>query len=230
MKRSRHIDLSRMRKQSTSFKPTALAMAVSGAVLLSSCSGPDDSQPAVVFENAEQCKLAYPDKADQCDKAYKTAAKESIDTAPKYSSLSDCEAEFGVGKCVSPEEANQQAGSTTVINNTSSGSGWFMPALGGFMLGQMLSGGFNQPQPVYAYNNPRDYGSGTGWYGADGTRYGGYNERNLKVGQDAFKPKPKSTKTIRRGGFGSVASAKSWSSSKNKSSSFKSSKRSSWGG
>ena len=82
------------------------------------------------------------------------------------------------------------------------------------MLGQMLDGR-RYSSPVYTgYGNL--YG---GYYGADGKRYGDYSRNsrvsNVKVDPDAFKSKPRVTRTISRGGFGSKAAAKSsWGGSR----------------
>ncbi|WP_233417240.1 DUF1190 domain-containing protein [Halovulum marinum] len=83
-----------------------------------------------------------------CVEDWKAAQAEHEKNAPRFSSLDQCEAEFGKGNCGSP------AGGTTVIRETDSSS-IFLP----LMMGYMLGGGFNSSPsyPVYAsqYGNLR---------------------------------------------------------------------------
>ena len=195
MKRSKKIDLNRMRKQPL-LTISKLAAAVGGALALSGCGS--NSTDAKIYASVKDCRADRPDEAGVCETAYKQALAESERTAPKYRSGNDCSAEFG--ECV--------------VRPDGHGGSWFMPALAGFMVGNMLDNS-RRYTPVYT-GYGRMYG---GYYGADGTRYGDYSHRTrvkkVKVSSDAFKPKPKVTRTISRGGFGSKAAAKSsWGGSR----------------
>lgn len=205
MKRSRRQLLTRMSQRIG--KPAGAAIA--GSVLLSACGQSDPD--VLVYQSPEDCSNANPEQAEQCQAAYQQALAESADTAPKYNRQHDCEADFGGGNCV-PYQYQ--------------GNSWFMPAMAGFMFGRMLDRDRYIHHPVYTSYNPYSpyYGH---WTTAGGYRMGkaSYGKR-MPVSREALQSKPKVTRTISRGGFGSSAQAKSsWSSSK------KSSSRSrGWGG
>ncbi len=197
MKRSKRQLLSRMADRIG--KPVGGAIA--GSVLLSAC-GQSDAE-VQVYQSADDCSNSNPELAEQCQAAYQQALAESADTAPKYDRRSDCEADFGGGSCT-PYQYQ--------------GNSWFMPAMAGFMFGRMLDGNRYSHTPVYSSRNPYSpyYGQ---WSTANGHRLGkaSYGKR-MSVGKEALAPKPKVTRTISRGGFGSTAQAKSsWKSSKSSS-------------
>lgn len=79
---------------------------------------------------------------DDWDKAKTEHAK----TAPKFSSLAQCEAEFGTGNCGAPGASAAGAGGTTIVHS-GSGDSMFMPMMMGYMLGSMNSG---SSHPVYS--------------------------------------------------------------------------------
>ncbi|MFT5172150.1 MAG: hypothetical protein ACI8W7_000314 [Gammaproteobacteria bacterium] len=184
MKRSKHIHIDFMRKvsgQSFVLRPLVTAIA---AVTLSACGSQEEV--AVVSSVAECSANTKLSRAD-CESAYKKAQAEAARTGPKYASSRNCEAEFGRGQC------RQQSG------------GVFMPLMAGFMVGQLLSNSYN---PVYRYNNmlsPNYNRIMT----ADGGIVGKAGQRSYRVDSDSVKPKPRTTRTISRGGFGAIASAKS---------------------
>ncbi|GAB3029846.1 DUF1190 family protein [Bowmanella dokdonensis] len=191
-KRTANIDLRRMRK---GFSPKPLALGVA-TVLLSACGG--NKQDATVYTSANDCIDKNPEFAEQCMAAYEQALQEAAKTAPKYGNERDCEYDFGQEQCRAVE--------------TSSGS-FFMPFMAGYMLSNLMSPRGYYSQPLFTSYSP--YSSYRyRWTTADGWDYGYYKDRKLRVGQDAFKPKPAVNKTIKRGGFGSSVRAKSsWGSS-----------------
>ncbi len=195
MKRSKQIDLNLMRKRPL-LSISKLAAAVGGAIALTGCGG--NETDAKIYASIQDCKADIPSETGVCEAAYEQALAESERASPKYRSANDCAAEFG----------------NCEVRHGSNGNSWFMPALGGFMLGQMLDGR-RHSAPVYTgYGNL--YG---GYYGADGSRYGDFSRntrvKSVKVDPKAFKPKPRVVRTISRGGFGSKAAAKSsWGGSR----------------
>jgi uncharacterized protein YgiB involved in biofilm formation len=184
MKRSKHIALDMMRKASPPpvvLRPVAVAIA---ALALSACSSQED---VVVVGSVDECTSKTTLSRADCDAAYKKAQSEAALTGPKYARNRNCEAEFGVGQC------RQER------------SGVFMPMMAGFMVGQMMSGSYN---PVYRYTNrsSRNYNR---IMTADGGVIGTAGRASYRVGSDTLRPKPASTRTVSRGGFGAIASAKS---------------------
>lgn len=197
LKRSRSINVQRMRK-GFSVKPLALGVA---AFFLSACG--EEQQQATIYTNADECAAANPELAEKCATAYQQAVDEAQRTGPKYNSASDCETDFGNNQC---HYVRNESGS------------FFMPFMAGYMLSNLLSPRGYYSQPMFtSYSRYSPYRNR--WVGPQGYDYGDYRQRNMRVNQDAFKPKPTVSKTINRGGFGSSVRAKSsWGSSSSKSS------------
>lgn len=196
MKRSQQINLKRMRKY---FAPKPLALGVA-SVLLTACGS--EKQEANIYANEEDCIDQNPGYEAECKAAYEEAQQEAQRTAPKFNSQRDCEHEFGNNQC---QEVRR-----------SDGGSWFMPFMAGYMLSNLLSPGPYYHQPMFTSYHPYSRYRHR-WFTADGRDYGDYRYRKVRVSQSAFKKKPTVTKTIKRGGFGSVAKAKSsWGSSKSK--------------
>lgn len=197
MKRSR-IDVQAMREFARgrmSVKPLALAVA---AATLMACSS---REPAVIYQSVEQCIADNPEMELDCRTAYRQAAENASDSAPKYQSLEDCRAEFGPENCVA--------------HTGPQGQSWFMPAMAGFMLARALDNDrYYRSAPLFTSYNRYSPAYGK-WTTADGRTYGRLGTRTVRVNDDAFKPKPAVTRTISRGGFGSTVAAKSnWGGSR----------------
>lgn len=200
MKRTQRINFDAMRKV-PNLRPSLLAISI--ALVLAGC---DNTEPMKIYQSPEQCAAENPGKQAECNSAFERALSEAERTGPKYKTQQDCAAEFAANQCVQ-----------------SSSGGWFMPAMAGFMVGQVMSRPGYVPTPVYTSYNSRSSMS-HGWYGADGARYGSSSSRTASVSPDSLKPKPAVSRTLSRGGFGAKASAKSsWGGSR-------SGGRSSWGG
>lgn len=203
MKRSKSINLTSMRKQETvcdTNKPSAIIrhpvkVAVAATLSVTGCSS--GTEETDVFRSLEDCNASNPGQEETCQMAYDNSQKEAERTAPKYSSLRDCEDEFGYDRC-----------------RRHSSSGVFMPMMAGFMIGRMLDGGYNRHSPMftsYSRHSPY-YGN---WVGADGRDYGSRYNSKVYTKKSTFEKKPTATKTMSRGGFGSRAAAKSsWSGSR----------------
>ena len=211
MKRSQTINLDRMRK-TIGFKKKPLALGIAIASFLVGCSSGGGGMPneGEIFRTLEDCKLKYPQAAQQCEDAYSHAMQVAQDTAPKYASMNDCARDFGRDQCV--------------VYRNNNGSNWFMPFMAGYVVAELIDGiGGRRSAPLftsYSSSSPYYYR----WTTADGYSYGNYRTGKVKLNRQTFKPKPKVTKTIKRGGFGSKVAAKSkWGGSK-------SSSRSGWGG
>jgi len=209
MKRSKFIDLNFMRKVSPKFVVKPITLGVSVALLSACGSNKDD---VTFVSNIEDCVSNTELEYAQCEAAYQQALAEAERTGPKYQSMAMCESEFGTGQCM-----QQSQGS------------FFMPFMAGFLVNQLLFdrdrnyyGGYYNP--VYRYYRPYSRHHDLMMM-ADGTSIGKYGKKSYKVGKSVSSRKPAVTKTVSRGGFGSVASAKSnWGGGK------KSSSSRGWGG
>lgn len=199
MKRTKHINRGAFRKH---WRMAPLALAVSAVVLLAGCEKSDET--VSLYQNADDCSKANPSMSAQCKESYDNALKEAAKTAPKYASREDCIAEFGEGQCT---QTPAQAGMAPTGNGNnaeaaqSSGSFW-MPLMAGYMMGRLMGGGFNQ-QPLFTPRGAASPANGQ-FVDASGKSYGPATAggRTMTVPKTAMAPKPATTTTVTRGGFG----------------------------
>ncbi|NIF21338.1 DUF1190 family protein [Candidatus Pantoea multigeneris] len=195
MKRTKHIRHAAFRKSWQARHLTPVALALSAAFMLAGCEKTDET--VTLYQNADDCSKANPGQSAQCTTAYNNALKEAERTAPKYASRADCVAEFGENQC---QQAPAQAG--TSAEPQQSGSFW-MPLMAGYMMGRMMGGGagFAQ-QPLFSPRTPNSPANGK-FVDASGRNYGNATPgRTMDVPKSAMAPKPATTNTITRGGFG----------------------------
>ena len=182
---------------------TLVAMATVSCLAIAACDDSKSKDTEVMgdfYTSVQECeaakdpndptKLLYTE--DQCKSEFAQAEQEHVANAPKFGSLTDCEAQFGPGACgVTPvpqtETASASPGSTTIINNDTGGSsgGSFMP----FMMGYMFGHASSPPTPMYYgpgtwRDSNRDnrplYASGGSFYNANSrSKPLGYVERNV---------------------------------------------------
>lgn len=206
MKRSQSINLQRLRKSPGRYAVKPLVLAVAAATLVS-CG--NKTQQAIIYKDVHQCVSDNPTLEIECQMAYDQAVQKSLESGPKYDSRKQCDSEFGDNNCI------PYAGP--------SGQSWFVPAIAGFMFGQMLNNpSYYHSAPLYtSYSRYSPFYDN--WVTVDGDSFGRRRYGYTTVSTDVFKPKPAVTKTMSRGGFGSTVAAKSsWGSG--------SSKKGGWGG
>ena len=190
MKRTKTINHASFRKQWGARHLTPVALAISAVFMLAGCEQTDET--VSMYQNADDCSSANPGKSEQCLTAFNKAKEEAVKTAPKYATREDCVAEFGEGQC---QQAPAQAG----MNE--SGSIW-MPLMAGYMMGRMMSSGIAPSQPLFTSNNPASPANGK-FVDATGKNYGpATSGRSVNLSKSALAPKPATTSTITRGGFG----------------------------
>jgi uncharacterized protein YgiB involved in biofilm formation len=171
-------------KRSKSVKLVAMG---TGLLLVAACE--ETKVDTAMFESVQQCKgLGFTEQ--ECVANYEAAQKMHVDVAPKYTSRTDCEADFGAEKCqVAPQK-------------TTTGGSVFMPLMAGYMMGSMLSGGA-RTQPLYRSRDDR-----TNFRTADNRKVGSTVGR-AQISKSATKAPSVKTRTVSRGGFGSAARATS---------------------
>ena len=190
MKRTKEINHASFRKSWGARHLTPVALAVTAVIMLSGCEQADET--VSMYQNADDCSSANPGKSEQCTVAFNKAKEEAVKTAPKYASREDCVAEFGEGQC---QQTPAQAG----MNNT--GSVW-MPLMAGYMMGRMMSGGMASSQPLFSSSNLASPANGK-FVDATGKSYGpAVSGRTVNLSKSAMAPKPATTSTVTRGGFG----------------------------
>ncbi|WP_417783395.1 DUF1190 domain-containing protein [Terasakiella pusilla] len=175
----------------------SLKLALMGATILtmSACDNTEDT--AAIFKDVDECAQFEGENLDQCRQGWEKAAEEHVRTAPKYTSIAECQADFGEEQC---EQAPQQ---------TSSGGSVFMPMMMGYMMGSMLANGTRSnvaTQPLYrSKDDPKTF------------RTGDNQKVSTKTGvqpvpSTVTKAPSTKTSTVRRGGFGTTAARTSTSS------------------
>jgi len=195
MKRTQNINLATFRKSWRSSRITPIAFAISAAFMLSACEKSDDN--VSLYQNADDCSKANPSTSAQCAKAFNDAKADAAKTAPKYANRADCVAEFGESQCT---QAPAQAG-MSAESQQGGGSMW-MPVMAGFMMGRMMSGGGYAQQPLFTSKTAGSPANGK-FVDATGKSYGpATTGRSMNVPPSAMAPKPATTSTVTRGGFG----------------------------
>ncbi|MFS1537746.1 MAG: DUF1190 family protein [Candidatus Phlomobacter fragariae] len=225
IKRTKNINQEAFRKSWRTYRLAPVALAISTVFMLSACEQSDET--VSLYTNAEDCAQKNPAKSEQCSFAYKNALQEAAKTAPKYTTREDCIAEFGEEKCTqSSTQTETQAGLTSKNQASGQSGSFWMPLMTGYMMGHLMGAGAAvSAQPLFSSNNPASATNGK-FVDASGKNYGPAvaGGRTITVPPSALAPKPATTTTITRGGFGESA-AKQQAHSKRQSST-SSSKRS----
>ncbi|MGR2738717.1 DUF1190 domain-containing protein [Billgrantia sp. Q4P2] len=161
------------------------------------------------YQSVEECVSANIFTQSACEQAYQGA----LQAAPRFNSLSACEAEFGEGACQQPPARVQEAA------GVSSGGGWFMPAMMGYLVGNAMSSSNRGASVQHIYHEPvyRDRNNRGDWSAASAAATSRATSRNQSIQQSisarnqaAATSRPKATQ---RSGFASSSSARgSWGS------------------
>ncbi|GLS27238.1 DUF1190 domain-containing protein [Marinibactrum halimedae] len=204
MKRSQSIQQEFMRKRRWQFVVKPMTVAI--AAIAAGCSS--NREEATFVQSVSDCVDRTAMNVEQCTYAYEQALSEARRTGPKYQHKSHCETDFGIEQCYQAP------------NNI------WTPLISGFLVGYIANqalnsnreididfygGGYKKRRynPVYRYDSYVG-GNYNKLMTADGTIIGKHGQSTYKVPKKTLTQKmPSSKKTISRGGFGSVASAKS---------------------
>ncbi|WP_447555157.1 DUF1190 domain-containing protein [Vreelandella sp. EE22] len=179
----------------------SLALMGAGAFTLTGCGQPEEVTDVSFdsprsFQSVEECVAANVYTQSACEESYEASLQE----VPRFESIEACEAEHGEGACVAPTEEQAQAA-------TGGGGGsWFMPALMGYMVGNMMSrtsrGATRQglyQEPVY--RNRQNQGN---WNAATNQASQRVNQRQQTMRTSATQNR----QATQRSGFGSRSSAR----------------------
>jgi uncharacterized protein YgiB involved in biofilm formation len=161
----------------------------SAPLLLTGC---EQEREAIVYESAQACVAAAQIPAEVCQQDYEKALEAHVATAPRYSSVTDCETDFGSGQCYHSSFAGNA----------------FVPVMTGYMIASLIQSGSNWQQSANSHTSQplyrtRDSGS---WRTADNYKVG---DRSGSVSVPASSAQPATRAvTMSRSGFGSTASAR----------------------
>ncbi|MGP9663072.1 DUF1190 domain-containing protein [Halomonas sp. AOP22-C1-8] len=179
----------------------SLAMMGASAFGLTACGQPEQTTDVSFdsprsYQSVDECVAADVYTRSACEDAYEASIKE----VPRFNTLEECEAEHGEGACTAPTEQQSQAATG------SSGGGWFMPAMMGYMVGNMMSrtsrGATNRgvyQEPVY--RNRQNQGN---WNTATNQATQRVNQRHQALRTTATQNR----QATQRRGFGSRSSAR----------------------
>ncbi|WP_292100488.1 DUF1190 domain-containing protein [Brevundimonas sp.] len=184
----------RRMKRSRTLQVTSLMATVSFS--MAACGSPQQAaplpepDPALAYTSMAECKAAN-DVADvECDAAWAEAQRQAAESAPRYATREECEGQWGPEQC-------------RPLNNGGGGS-FFGPLATGFIIGQMMNGGYRGGGALYRDRNDQ-YSNGYG---------GGYLARDYRTGRtvanrndvDVARRAPvraqSRTAVVSRGGFG----------------------------
>ena len=182
---------------------TLLALGA-GGVFLYSLAGEkrSDSPPegGKAYTSLEQCETGGDISKEDCGKSWNDALDTHEKTAPKYTSIADCEKEYGEGKCTTPR---------------SGASGSYFPTMAAIMIGSMwLNRGYSaapltrrpgDPSGQFGFSGGRYAGApaGGGWGGSARSTGGGGWWSRQSAGGGAPSGAGAGVSTTSRGGFGS---------------------------
>ncbi len=172
-------------------KKAALILMVPTATLLfASCA--QQEEPALVFNNPDECKSAGLSSAEECDAEFAAASALHPEVAPKYANRAECEADFAEGCEAVPEEHARSGG-------------FFMPFMTGYLIGNMLNRNTGNrssmfSQPLYkASSDPGSFRTGNNTVVSRGTGLVQVNPSRVA---------PQAGGMVRRGGFGQQAATR----------------------
>ncbi|HEX8643251.1 MAG TPA: DUF1190 domain-containing protein [Allosphingosinicella sp.] len=199
------MDQQRPMKRSKRVILTTLAAA--GAAAVQGCGGDSDwsDEPtvdAMPFATVAECQATGQIPASTCQAAYADALGNHEQAAPRFATQPLCEEEFGGGQC-----------QPRVAGNSS----YWVPILGGFMVGQMVGGEIDiDGRKRYRYGGLYRSRRNNGWYtGGPGSAPLRRSGSSWSAGASGFD-RPTSSPPVRsssgsysRGGFGGRSSS-SW--------------------
>src|SRR5690625_4010647 len=109
-------------------KTVGLTLMGVAPLLLAACEQQQPPTPqTLAYGSVEECIQAGLFTPQACESGQTAALQAHRTEAPRFANAADCEQQYGANNCQ--------------VVRAESGGSWFMPAMAGFMMGQMLSGG-----------------------------------------------------------------------------------------
>lgn len=214
-----------------------LTLAIMGAGVaasLAGCDSPETSQQRSSaisdmrfsepesYRNVDECIAGNVFTEEACKETYAKA----IEDAPRFETLAACEEAHGEGACGTPPSTAEGAQANGSGTQASSGGGWFMPAMMGYMVGNMLATSNDGSSSRRVYQEPvyRTRENRGDWNAASASTAANVKQRNQRVASSftsnsttrtATSTQQASTQqastqraTTQRSGFGSTSSAR----------------------
>lgn len=175
-------NLPKRTKRSKKVTPAILGSIMSLA-LLTACG--DDDTDANVFETVEQCAASGEYTQAECQQYFDEAKAADAQAAPQYTNQTDCEEEFGPGRCGEGPEID-------VVHHYHS----YFPLRAAILIGA------HHAQPLYRPYSNHSFGAFTTYNGMTVSSSTG----RTRFSSSVLSSRPsRSTGTLSRGGFGSMS-------------------------
>ncbi len=159
------------------------------SVTLAGCDGPDVPAENAQFTTVSEC-ISAGFEAELCNAARNTAEQDYAQTAPRFASQEECEAEWGQYKC-GPAQTQ----------NVSGGSNVFVPIMAGFILSNMMQQRYRDDRGAFIGGG---FGGGYGGGPVYRDRGGSPVVLSRTDGKAIAKPVNVNTVTAARSGFGGM--------------------------
>ena len=170
----------------------AIAAGLSGSTLLVGCG--DEQVDATIFADIPAC-IAAGQEPLACEDAFQTAGTEHAQSAPRFTNLADCEAEFSAGACGPSEQAGVEDNQPR-----EAGGSFFYPLMAGYLMGSVLRG---SGQPLYRSRDGN-------WRNISGNNLG-KRAGPISVAKSTATAKPGARTTVTsRGGFTAPRASRSF--------------------
>ena len=186
---SKPIDTTTSRKRYSARRPQTLALGsiAAAGVGLAGCG--DNFEGDYAFNTVQEC-VEQGVERDICEAEYQTALTEHAQSAPRFTTREECEAEYGVGKC-------------NVVDNVSDNGqqrSFFVP----FLTGYLVSSAVRDLTSYGAYRSYRaentSYSSSPIYRNRAGRTV--TTVRDPATNRPVTKPLNQNTRTVSRQGFG----------------------------
>jgi uncharacterized protein YgiB involved in biofilm formation len=133
-------------------RSVVVSLVIMGAAsTLAACE--DTTIKSSVFSTVDECSISTDYSRERCEQDYAEAKKAHEKYAPAFNSQTDCEAEFGAGKC-EPAKTENAASAASSGSHSS-----FVPLMMGYMMGSRI-GETNRsmaPQALYKPSNGSNF-------------------------------------------------------------------------
>lgn len=181
-------------------RSSAISLAIIGSLAMAGCT--QQPEEPKTYATIGECIADGKDKT-VCESSWAEADKLTKEQAPRFADKAACEAQFGAGGCQTGGD-----GSTS----------WFMPALMGYMIGNMMGNSSSSAAYQRGIDDERRRGGGTTYIAPRPvyrTQTGGLSAAAFSGGKMTTTPAPttyaasRAATTSARGGFGSSARSSS---------------------
>ncbi|WP_244477892.1 MULTISPECIES: DUF1190 domain-containing protein [unclassified Methylobacterium] len=165
-----------------------------------------DEESVLVYANADACIAGTRRTEEDCRSEYLTARAAYPEVAPRYATVTDCEAHHGPSHCLPGDGVAVSA------------AGRFVPRMAGYVIGRRIDQNL-PPQPIFdhAPNSEASHSGSAGHSGGAGycTSWGGRITTSSGGASSSARVASSAVRKVAYGGFGSTGrsfSSHGWSS------------------